>query len=344
MVVALILIGGLAAAAQVAQAQSSDRAGSVGSLFLKMDMSPRVAGMGRACVALSDDISGIFLNPVSIVGLKGPQVFLSEMEYMVDMRALAGVVSFPLPENLGGNLAFHYTGFFSGDMTRTTATDIDGTIANQKFNWDDMALGVTYGRRFTDKFSVGVGAKYVRTDVIGLYSQTVAFDVGTLYNTGFRHLRLGMSTTNFGPDMKFHGSYNNSYISGIWQVIVNEQYGYYALPLAFQVGIADELFQNDMMRLTACADYSHPNDLAERIHVGAEWAYMERFFLRGGFFFDVDKSSVKDPITPNDAALKRYKEFRAGAGVRLRNIALDYAWQSLSDLESVHRFGLSYGF
>jgi hypothetical protein len=344
MVVTLILIGGLAAAAQVAQAQSSDRAGSIGALFLKMDVSPRVAGMGRACVGLSDDISGTFLNPVSIVDLKGKQVFVSEMEYMVDMRAFAGVVSFPLPENLGGRMAFHYTGFFSGDMKRTTAEDIDGTLTNENFNWNDLAVGVTYARPFTDKFSVGIGAKYVRTDVIKLYGQTVAFDVGTLYKTGFRHLRLGMSTTNFGPDMKFHGSYNNTYISGIWQVLVNEQYGYYALPISFQVGLADELYQTDMMRLTACVDYSHPNDLAERIHVGAEWAYMERFFLRAGFFMDMDKSSIKDPVTPNDPALDRYKEFRAGAGIKLSNIAVDYAWQSLEDLESIHRFGLSFAF
>jgi hypothetical protein len=203
---------------------------------------------------------------------------------------------------------------------------------------------VTYARAFTDKFSIGVGAKYVRTDVFNLYSQTVAFDVGTMYKTGFRNLRIGMSTTNFGPDMKFHGSYDNTYISGIWQVSVNEEYGYYALPLSFQVGIADELINTAPVRLTAAVDYSHPNDLAERIHVGAEFAYMEKFFLRGGFFMDMDKSSIRDPIDPNDPALDRYREFRAGAGVKLGSLTLDYAWQNLKDLESVHRFGLSFGF
>jgi hypothetical protein len=343
-VVTLILIGGVVAVTQVVQAQSSDRAGSVGALFLKMDVSPRVAGMGKAYVGISDDISGIFLNPVSIVDLKGKQVFLSEMEYMVDMRAMAGVFSFPLPENLGGRMAVHYTGFFSGDMKRTTALDIDGDKTNENFTWNDIAVGVTYARAFTDKFSVGVGAKYVRTEVLELYSQTVAFDVGTMYKTGFRNLRLGMSTTNFGPDMKFRGSYGNTYMSSIWLVTVGEEYGYYALPISFQVGLADELFNTEPIRLTAAIDYSHPNDLAERIHLGAEFAYAERFFLRGGFFMDMDKSDIPDPVTPNDDALDRYMEFRFGAGIKWQNLGVDYAWQSLENLESVHRIGLSYGF
>jgi hypothetical protein len=36
------------------------------------------------------------------------------------------------------------------------------------------------------------------------------------------------------------------------------------------------------IRVTGAIDYSHPNDLAERIHVGAEFAYDEMFFVRSG--------------------------------------------------------------
>lgn len=340
-IVAAVLVGVLAGAAYP---QTSDRAGSVGALFLKMDMSPRVAAMGRSYAGVADDISGVFLNPVALVRGEGRQVFLSETEYMVDMRALAGVIAFPMPENIGGRGALHYTGFFSGDMTKTTATDIDGSATDEQFTWTDLAVGFTYAREFTDKFSVGLGAKYVRSDVADLYAQTVAFDVGTMYKTGFRNLRLGMSTTNFGPDMKFHGRYDNTYISSIWQVAVSEEFGYYALPISFQVGIADEVYQSETMRLTGALDYSHPNDVAERLHIGAEWAYGEMFFLRGGFFIDMDKSEVADPVDPNDDALDRYKEFRFGGGVMVNNLAFDYAWQTIESLESVHRLGLRYSF
>ena len=50
--------------AGIAQAQTSDRAGSVGALFLKLGMSPRAAAMGNTYMGISDDITGLFLNPV----------------------------------------------------------------------------------------------------------------------------------------------------------------------------------------------------------------------------------------------------------------------------------------
>jgi len=326
----------------LAQAQTSDRAGSVGALFLKLGVSPRAAAMGNTYVAVADDITGVFLNPVSIVNLEGCQFFVSELDYLVDMKAVAGVFSFPMPPRIGGVGAVHYTGFLSGDMKMTTAEDIDGEATDRDFSWNDLAVGATYARNFTDKFSVGLSAKYVRTDVAKYYSQTFAFDVGTLYKTGFRHLRLGMSATNFGPDMKFNGKYANTYISGIWRVSVPEEYGYYPLPISLQVGIADELYTNEQLRLTGALDFSHPNDLAERIHVGAELAYNEMLFLRGGFFMDMDKSKVPDPVNRDDKALDRFNEFRFGAGVKVSNFTIDYAWQDVESLGSVHRVGVSF--
>ena len=325
----------------LSQAQTSDRAGSAGGLFLKLGMSPRAAAMGNTYVGISDDVTGVFMNPVSIANIEGYQFFVSELEYLVDMKAIAGAFSFPMPPAIGGRGAIHYTGFLSGDMKMTTAQDIDGILTDENFNWNELAVGAAYARYFTDKFAIGVGLKYVRTDVADYLSQTFAFDVGTIYRTGFRNLRLGMSATNFGPDMKFQGKYANTYISGIWEVSVPEKYGYYPLPISLQVGIADDLYKTANLRVTGAIDFSHPNDLAERIHAGTEIAYNEMFFLRGGFFVDMDKSEIGDPITPNDDALNRFNEFRVGAGVKVRNLAVDYAWQDIESLGSVHRFAVS---
>jgi hypothetical protein len=331
--------------AGIAEAQTSDRAGSVGALFLKLGMSPRAAALGNTYMGISDDVTGVFLNPVSIAKLEGTHFFISELEYLIDMRAIAGAVCFALPENIGGRLAIHYTGFLSGDMTMTTEEDIDGILTDRQFSWNEMAIGATYARAFTDRFAVGLGAKYVRTDVADYYSQTVAFDIGTMYKTGWRNLRLGMSVTNFGPDMKFNGEYKNTYISGIWTSTVMEDYGWYPLPISLQVGIADDFyFAEDMLRITPAIDYSHPNDLAERIHVGAEFGYDEMFFVRGGLFMDMDESDIEDPVDPGDEALDRFMEFRFGAGVRISNAMVDYAWQDIEALGSVHRFAVGFMF
>ena len=328
----------------LALAQTSDRAGSVGALFLKLGMSPRAVAMGNTYIGVSDDLTGVFLNPVSISRLEGIQFFISECEYLVDMRSIAGAVSFPMPEEVGGRIALHYTGFLSGDMTMTTATDIDGTVTNKSFSWNDLAIGVVYARNFTNRFSVGGGIKYVRTDVADFFAQTVAFDIGTLYMTGFRNLRIGMSVTNFGPNMQFNGDYDNTYIRSIYQISVNEEYGDYALPISLQIGVAYDFFFGENMRITGAFDFSHPNDLAERVHLGAEFAYDEMFFVRGGFFMDMDKSDIEDEVNPGDDALDRFMELRFGAGVKVSNVLVDYAWQDIEALGSVHRFAVGFMF
>lgn len=327
---------------QFAGAQTSDRAGSTGALFLKLGMSPRAAALGNTYVGIADDISGLFLNPSAVAFLDGQQFFIAEAEYLLDTRVVAGAYSFPLPEAVGGRIAVHYTGFLSGDMTMTTATDIDGSETGESFSWNELAIGVTYARKFTDRFSIGGGAKFIRTDAADYYSQTVGFDVGTLYRSGWRNFRIGMAVTNFGPDMRFNGRYTNTYISSIWQVTVPEDFGYYALPISLQVGIADDLYTAEKIRVTGGLDYSHPNDLAERIHAGAEFAYDEMFFVRGGFFMDMDRSGVEDPAISGDDALDRFMEFRFGAGIKISNVAVDYAWQDIEALGSVHRFSLAF--
>jgi len=340
-VIALLLVITLAG---LGWTQSSERAGSVGVLFLKLGTSPRVAGMGNAYVGVADDISGIFINPASVVHLEGQHLFFSSMQYMVDMQAMSAIWSFPIQSKIGGRLAVHYTGLYSGDMTMTTATDIDGSETAKNFTWNELALGLIYGRTFTDKFSIGMGAKYVRTDVADWYSHTVGFDVGTLYKTGWRNLRLGMSVTNFGPDMQFKGTYRNTWAASIWQVGVEEDFGDFALPITFQVGIADELYMAGKSRLTGALDYSHPNDLAERIHLGAEYAYDEMVFLRAGYLTDVESPTIREGDSSSDSALNRYWEFRFGGGVNISNFVIDYAWQSVEDLEDAHRFSLGYSF
>jgi hypothetical protein len=66
------------------------------------------------------------------------------------------------------------------------------------------------------------------------------------------------------------------------------------------------------------------------------------FFLRAGFFFDMDTRDTTGEVDPNDEALKRYYEFRFGVGAMVSNFAVDYAWQDIRGLENVHRFSLGF--
>jgi len=57
---------------------------------------------------------------------------------------------------------------------------------------------------------------------------------------------------------------------------------------------------------------------------------------------DMGNSEISDPVDPNDDALDKFNESRFGAGVRVSNLTIEYAWQNVEDLGSVHRIGVSF--
>ena len=43
--------------------------------------------------------------------------------------------------------------------------------------------------------------------------------------------------------------------------------------------------------LTLAVNWLHPRDYSERLHVGAEYGFMDMVFLRGGYKFNYDEES-----------------------------------------------------
>jgi hypothetical protein len=81
--------------------------------------------------------------------------------------------------------------------------------------------------------------------------------------------------------------------------------------------------------LTTLVQLNHPNDNAENLRLGIEYAYRQLLFLRAGY-----KINVKDQALPT-----------AGLGLRMRMgrhpLMLDYAFDPLQFLGTIHRVGLS---
>ena len=99
----------------------------------------------------------------------------------------------------------------SGDMNLTTVENPQGT---ETFTSSDMVIGLSFARMLTDRFSAGLTAKYVRETWDDVSAGGVAIDIGTLYDTGFKTLRIGMSIQNFGPELTPGGegsTWNNGF-------------------------------------------------------------------------------------------------------------------------------------
>ena len=116
----------------------------------------------------------------------------------IEGTPLAGTV---LPLGDFGTLGASITSLTMDEMAVRTVERPEGT--GELFNASDLALALTYSRRLTDRFSIGFTAKYISQRIWHESASGFALDVGTLFVTSFRGLRIGASLYNFGADIRF---------------------------------------------------------------------------------------------------------------------------------------------
>lgn len=304
-----------------------NKVGTAGALFLKVGMDPRSVGMGEACAASVGHAASALANPAGLAGLTQRQIFISDTEWIADIRLVGGVYAFPF--RTSGVVALSGVCVDYGEMPMVRETEADVIVGS--FSPQDIAVGVSYARKWTDRLLVGGSFKYIDQAIAEYHSRGFAFDVGTVYYTGFRSLRLAMATSNFGPDMRFDGTYVDKYYIGTAYVEREKPYGEYDLPLNFRLGVAYDFVFSPTSRMTAAFDATHPNDYSERIHVGAEYAWAEAFFLRVGYTFNAEEMG-----------------FASGCGLKLDTSLgsglVDYAYTDLGVFKGVHRFSLGMSF
>jgi len=258
--------------------------GTAGAQFLKIPVGARAASLGGAFTSCGDDASTLFWNPAGSIGVKGSALIASHEEWWAGSRLnhAAFVQSF---EGIG-SFGLSFTSMTMDKIAVTTEEDPEGT-SGLTFDAQDLMLGISYARSLTDEFSVGITAKYVSQRIWNESASGLAVDIGTLYNIGFRDLRLGMSVTNFGGDLTFEGrdltvDYDvNSSISTERLLPAQIQAEGYPLPLHFQVGISMSPYISDDLSVLVAADVIHPNDNDELVCVGVEAQVMKSLSLAG---------------------------------------------------------------
>jgi len=200
------------------------------------------------------------------------------------------------------------------------------------FRYSDLAIGVTYARQMTEQFSFGTTIRFVQENLAAVTIQTLLFDLGTVYRTGLGSTRLGVVVSNFGPDVAPSG------MATLLDGTTVTSFQPFSPPTVFKFGIAFEPFQDENHRLTTSVQLNHPNDNAENVRLGAEYAWNDWLILRIGL-----KRTIGEPLLGIDA--KSADDYSAGLGVRapldLTTVAFDYAYTNFNLLGAVHRFSLS---
>jgi hypothetical protein len=307
--------------------------GTSGAQFLKIPVGARAAALGGSFTAFGDDASAIFWNPAGIVGVQGGALTASYAEWWAGSRLnhAAYIQSF----GEVGSFGLSFTSMTMDKVEVTTEDQPEGT--GQYFDAQDLMLGLTYARRLTDNFRIGITAKYVRERIWNESASGLAVDIGTQYRIGYRDLRLGMSVTNFGGDLTFDGrdlgvKYDVTPSTATERLLPAQlQSEEYPLPLHFQVGLALSPYISDDFSVLLATDVIHPNDNKELVTAGIEVTIVRAVYLRGGYRFGDDTARGS-----------------AGVGVSVPagdvRIGFDYAFVAYAYLPSVQRFSIGLDF
>jgi hypothetical protein len=307
--------------------------GTGGAQFLQIPVGARAEAMAGAVIGYIDDASSVFWNPAGMVKVKNVEVFFSYMDWftLFDHSAASIVYNIEDIGAFGASLII----FNTREMEITTELEPNGT--GRFFDAGDMAIGLSYAKYLTDRFSVGLTAKYIYQQIWNETATGFAFDIGTQYRLDFQNLTIAMSMSNFGGDLRFDGpdldiNYNREDIYPLSRIVPGRlQTEDYPLPLQFQVGIGFDVFEADFVKMRGDIDATHPNDNNERVLFGTEFSFFDRFFVRGGYKYNFDDQKFA---------------FGAGANVPVGSSAVyfDYAYSVYDLLPGVHRISVKLRF
>lgn len=316
-------------AAQLFPNLGGQRAGISVFQSLKIGVGARGVGMGESFVAVVNDVSALYWNPAGLVQSADNEVMASHTEYVADIKHdFVGVAYHLTSSDVVGAAV---SSLHMKDMEITTETQPFGT--GRYFSFGDVALGLTYARKMTDQFSFGATLRYVEETLDVLKMRSVMVDLGTYYRTGLGSARFAVVITNFGSDVAPTGTVAD--FSGK----PTSAFQTFSLPTLFKLGLAFEPIEDDQNRLTTSIQLNHPNDNAEHLRFGAEYAWQNTLFLRAGF-----KRTIGQKLIGEDATSE--ESFAAGAGVRVplltTVVAADYAFVQFNRLGAVHRFSIAF--
>ena len=293
-----------------------EKVGTTSFQFLKIATDARSTAMGEAFSSVVNSSQAVFWNPGALIRIQKFDLQASHLNWLLDTKHTSLAVALRIGDI--GVLGFHglFVDMGSIQVTRVDhlgfiGDDYNPGLTGEVIQPSAMSVGISYARSYTDKFSFGLTAKLVREDLVVQNKSRLMFDMGLIYDTGYRSMQLSAVVRHFGPEVRY----------------VDKSY---PLPQTFSLGLSAYLigkhqpfwFDSQTHSLLIAYDLTHPRDYDQQHHIGVEYAFSDLLILRAGYKFNYDEESLT-----------------LGFGVKFKNVRLDYSYSNLGPyLNAVNRF------
>jgi hypothetical protein len=300
----LLLIGLLMLAPAAALAGDP---GDSGAVFLRFGMGGRASGMGEAYIGVAKDATSVYWNPGAMAAVLGTHAMFMHTEYFESIRFDQAAISH---ETDYGTIGLSFTGLYMDEMDRYDDSPADIPLGT--FSAYDVSVSVGFARYILPNLAVGIAGKVIYENIDEFTAKGFAVDAGIYHVSLIDGVKLAAVVANLGPPIKFEDD-----------GFTGEEF---ELPWVIKLGGSFERhypgIHGDVL-LTF--DAVLPNDGDVKQHIGAEYGYDKKLFIRGGFKGGYDSQGAT-----------------FGAGVRYRRYTVDYAMLLVdNDLGDSHRISVS---
>jgi len=338
-ILAVAMLGGLLTEGALAQNGSTQstastnftNVGASGSAFTKLWVGARASGMAGAYSALANDVTALYWNPAGIATLPGINVGASYTSWFAGVTENFIAATIPISERYRAGFALTVVDYGSISEASIQQDANAGT-----YNANDLSFAATIAGSLTDRFSFGATAKYLRSSILDMSAQGLAFDAGSLYLTDFYHMTISMDLSNLGPDRNFSGNSldfiaNNPGVNAVRDSLSGSlNTGNYPIPLIFRIGVASDLLQGKVenQKLNMDFDFSTHSDGPEQYNLGAEYIWNDMAAFRAGYAFNQDELGLG---------------VGAGFHYKSENFSgiVDYSYNTTKNLGGIHRISIS---
>ena len=327
-----MVIGILAATLAVQEGMAQKKLAQTGFQFLSVGVDARATAMAEAFTTVEGTSTALFYNPAGLARVPNfLDISLNKMKWIADFNYVSGTMSINVGNNQYGVFGISFLTVDYGQFLWTKVANNPQGYEEIGENWDMPSaymVGLGYAKELSDRFAVGGQIKYVYQKLgrsyIPIYTKTdtliqekeyklgtFAYDFGTQYKTGFKSLVFGMTVRNFSREIKY------------------EKEGF-QLPLTFKIGISMNALDffpalGENQKLLISIDAVHPRSYPEFVNFGAEYSFMNKLFLRGGYVTNKDEY-----------------DFTFGFGIRSFGFAIDYSYTPFTVFNSINRFTIRF--
>lgn len=330
----------------------------------------RGGGMGDIGAATTPDVNSQYWNPAKYVFMEsdaGVSIsytpWLRKLVTDINLAYISGYWKFDQHQALSASLRY----FSLGDITLMDQLGLPAGSAHP----NEIAVDLAYSRMLSEKFSAAATLRFIYSDLnnginlsggVPMYpGSAVAADISGYYRTPVAlqntdgTLGIGLNISNIGSKISYDQNETSNFIptnlrlggsfdypiDNFNKISVNADFNKLLVPTPkLNPTAADTQAYNNMSPIAGIFSSftDAPGGFKEEMQeitwsIGAEYAYNNQFFVRGGYF---NESQYKG----------NRKYFTAGAGFKLNVFQLDAAYvistSQSNPLDQTLRFSLSF--